>query len=171
MISWLKQPPPFASRAADLVEMFAGKARISRLAKSRGYHVLCHDWNYDVSAGPETHNCMDMCGNAGFLLPVCVCFNMLAIQSCKGSQILCSFCNLRLAILMILCGDRALICIGLECSTFTFMNAATSRRSVVTPMGNTCRVHVAQANTYASRPVYPRKVRKPQNEGPPPLQK
>ena len=62
------EPPSFAGRAADLVELFAGVGRISRLARCRGWFTMTHDCAYDeFAAEHDLHNCMDLCGNAGFL--------------------------------------------------------------------------------------------------------
>ena len=62
------EPPSFAGRAADLVELFAGVGRISRLARCRGWFTMTHDFSYDeFAAEHDLHNCMDLCGNAGFL--------------------------------------------------------------------------------------------------------
>ena len=60
-------------------------------------------------------------------------------------------CLLRLAISMVLFAFKALIVLGVECSTFVFINAGTSRRSALTPMGDSCRPSVSNANRYASR--------------------
>ena len=53
--------------AHDLVELFAGKARVSRLAASRGWQTASHDWDFDREAGPDDHNAMDINGAAGFV--------------------------------------------------------------------------------------------------------
>ena len=51
----------------------------------------------------------------------------------------------------LLCTYNAVVMLGVECSTFIFMNAGTSRRNIITPMGDTAKRSVAQANQYASR--------------------
>ena len=67
MMSW-SCPPRFADRSYDLIELFAGQARITRLARARGWYAMNHDWDYDHFATENgTNNCMDLCGNAGFL--------------------------------------------------------------------------------------------------------
>ena len=53
--------------------------------------------------------------------------------------------------MMVVCGYKSLVAIGLECSTFVFMSSGTTRRSVLMPMGDTTRAKVVTANTYASR--------------------
>ena len=68
MLSWMDVEPPFGGRAVDLVELFAGKGRITRLAAARGWHVLCHDMTYDKSAKDSgRNNYMDLTKPAGFL--------------------------------------------------------------------------------------------------------
>ena len=74
MMSWM-EPPPFGNRAFDMVELFSGQARICRLARLRGWHALCHDWDYDSC--PTNKNCMDMTGAAGFVYPSCIGVNPL----------------------------------------------------------------------------------------------
>ena len=62
-----------------------------------------------------------------------------------------SVSELRLAVSMVLAAYRAFIVLGVECSTFVFMNSGTSKRSWATPMGHTVRASVQAANQYASR--------------------
>ena len=70
------------------------------------------------------------------------------LKQARTSHILCP----RLAILMVLYSFRALMFLGVECGTFIFMNSGSSRRSPVTPMGDTAKISVSQANRFASRP-------------------
>ena len=66
---WLKRAPPFAGKAWDVIEMFAGTGKISRLAAASGWHALAHDMAYDRSAqAPGQHNAMDLNTSAGFML-------------------------------------------------------------------------------------------------------
>ena len=55
-----------SARALDLVELFAGRSRIARLASARGWHTASHDWNFDRDKAPSQHNAMDINGAAGF---------------------------------------------------------------------------------------------------------
>ena len=66
MAAWVQLPPDFAEKSYDLVELFAGAGRLTRLAKARGWNAVCSDLLYDRGAG-SGHNCMDMCGSAGFV--------------------------------------------------------------------------------------------------------
>ena len=69
MASWMD--PGFGNnRSFDVVELFAGKARVARLASARGWYAICHDWDYDDDYQHDAagrHNAMDLCGSAGFL--------------------------------------------------------------------------------------------------------
>ena len=152
LTSWITEPPPFSRKLYDIVEFFAGAARIARLAESRGWHSLAHDWDFDNGEKPGMHNSMDMCESGGFLsLGDCYIASM-----CTALLLILIICSalphVRLAVMMVLCARRALICLGIECSTYVFMNAGTSRRSVLMPMGCSSRRTVAQANRFTSRP-------------------
>ena len=67
LIGFIQQPPEFAHKSWDVLEYFAGVARISRLADARGWHALCHDISYDTEAQPGQHKCTDINGSAGFV--------------------------------------------------------------------------------------------------------
>ena len=82
LLSFLDEPPAFASWQLDLLEFFAGTARVSRLAVSAGFNTGTHDIDYDRSAfkeGSEDTNptkggrsAMDMNQPSGFALLPCV---------------------------------------------------------------------------------------------------
>ena len=69
LVSWLA-PASFASQQVDIIEFFAGTARIARLGKAAGWNVLAHDLLYDRDKGKTS--CMNMCGAAGYALPACI---------------------------------------------------------------------------------------------------
>ena len=50
---------------ADIIELFAGQARICRLAERAGYFTLAHDILYDKSVG-FGKSAMDLNESAGF---------------------------------------------------------------------------------------------------------
>ena len=76
LCSWLVKAPAFARQQADVVELFAGKARVARLATTAGWACLAHDVAFDPgnNGGSSTtldklkgyRSCMDLNGNAGF---------------------------------------------------------------------------------------------------------
>lgn len=64
--SWLQIPPP--QKEVEVMELFAGAARLSRLAKSLGFGVAAHDIQYDemASKGHAKRSAMDINESAGF---------------------------------------------------------------------------------------------------------
>ena len=52
------------------LELFAGRARLTRLARSLGYPAEAHDLSFDVEAknNLDRNNCMDLTSDAGYLL-------------------------------------------------------------------------------------------------------
>lgn len=71
-----------------------------------------------------------------------------------GSWLLCCwFPQLSLALLSVLNMkfDKSLCVIGLVCSSFVAINAATHRRSILSPLGDTERPHVRMGNILATR--------------------
>ena len=52
----------------QMAEMFAGRARISRLAKSLGLRVCAHDVLYDTKAGLIDESCFNINQDAGYVL-------------------------------------------------------------------------------------------------------
>ena len=80
MTSWLRLRAP--DNRYDLLEFFAGSARIARLAKARGYSSVAVDLLYDTTAPPpktkrkackgfkNSKSAMDINTSAGFVLLV-----------------------------------------------------------------------------------------------------
>lgn len=64
MLSWMTEIPAVLQRCNDVIELFAGTARVCRLANSAGFFSVPHDMAYDT--GNSEHNCMDMNGSAGY---------------------------------------------------------------------------------------------------------
>ena len=52
-------------RYSDVIEFFAGKARVCRLAEAAGFFSLAHDIGFDDG---RERSCMDLNGSAGFVL-------------------------------------------------------------------------------------------------------
>lgn len=58
------------TREIEILELFAGQARITRLAKRLGIPAEAHDWDFDGEAkqSPGTlNNSMDITGSAGIV--------------------------------------------------------------------------------------------------------
>ena len=77
-------PGPHTSRDYTVLEFFSGTARISRLAKARGYQVAAMDILYDSTTAPprtktkkekarypNTRSAMDLNTSAGFMRLAC----------------------------------------------------------------------------------------------------
>ena len=64
--------PGFSTVQADLIEYFAGKAKVARLAQTAGWASLAHDIDYDPTSvrvkGKKRigKSCMDLNENAGY---------------------------------------------------------------------------------------------------------
>ena len=67
MLAWFKAPPGFLRREYDIIELFAGKARICRVAEAKGFFALAHDFAYHKPSSGR-NNCMDINGKAGYVL-------------------------------------------------------------------------------------------------------
>lgn len=68
-VSWLSIVEP--DKELVFLELFAGTARLTKLAKALGFAAEGHDITYDKH--PEKHggnNAMDITGDAGYLLLV-----------------------------------------------------------------------------------------------------
>ena len=63
LASWM-QPAELASRQADIIEYFAGTAKMARLGQAAGFNVLAHDILFDK----HNKSSMNMNGSAGFVL-------------------------------------------------------------------------------------------------------
>lgn len=65
--SWLDLPPP--AKEVQVLELFAGQARLARLAKSMGLGVAAHDIEYDAGAkkGDHERSAIDLNGSAGMV--------------------------------------------------------------------------------------------------------
>ena len=58
------------AQSYDLVELYAGRARITRLGRTAGFTCIAADVIYDESATRQKSS-LNLCGNAGFaLLPL-----------------------------------------------------------------------------------------------------
>ena len=76
MTSWLTLLDRGDDRELQIVEMFAGKARITRIARQMGIPAEAHDWDFDTEARKSSgglNNSMDINGPAGLVtLGVCI---------------------------------------------------------------------------------------------------
>ena len=75
MASWLVDLPWEGSKPFDLLDFYAGRARVSRLANSMGYESRAFDLEYEaapkgvsIHAGRSKRSAFDINGEGGFLL-------------------------------------------------------------------------------------------------------
>ena len=76
LASWMEVPAEFAPQQLDVLELFAGRARVARLAQAKGYAAMIHDIEYDRTAFTKPprskkkkqtgKSCMDLNTSAGF---------------------------------------------------------------------------------------------------------
>ena len=62
---WLDPKPPFCNETFDVIELFAGRARISRMAKAAGYTAVAADQKYD----PHEISSLHLNESSGFVFP------------------------------------------------------------------------------------------------------
>ena len=65
MASWI-EAPSFMGRCNDVIELFAGTARVCRVAQAAGHYAIAHDMLFDKSG--SARSAMDMNGSGGFSL-------------------------------------------------------------------------------------------------------
>ena len=65
--SWLDLPPP--RQKLQILELFAGRARVTRLAKAIGLSAAAHDIDFDKSSTGERRpsSAMDILRPSGFV--------------------------------------------------------------------------------------------------------
>lgn len=70
MTSWLTSLDMADNPPVEILELFAGKARITRLARRLGIPAEAHDWDYDkasIESKGSLNNSMDITGPAGLV--------------------------------------------------------------------------------------------------------
>ena len=66
-VFYLDIPPP--PQPLEVIEVFAGRARLTRLAKSMGIPSEAHDIDFDLEGAKYSKSAMDINSSAGLLLP------------------------------------------------------------------------------------------------------
>ena len=67
LTSWICPMPDFGSRCDyDIIELYAGRARITRIAKAAGFVAVATDKNYDTSG--KCKSALQLNEHAGFAL-------------------------------------------------------------------------------------------------------
>lgn len=159
---WAKVPKP--GKPTCILELFAGRSRLSKLAAATGLpsqaHDLLFDDNYD---DVNRKSFMDINSPAGFMLLGLFSFKRFFwgqgefdyLRFGGAETKLHMPTQLRLAILSLLdsAGDELLCLMGIKCSSWVGVNVGTSQRTVLNPMGWGEAPSVACANKMVSRPV------------------
>ena len=135
----------------DILEAFAGTARIARLARALGLEACALDLNYDSANNKSKANAMDMNTDAGFLF-------LGGMQSPLGEHpspqsCLYELAKPRLHCLLVMHGKigEALGILRVPCSTWVAVNRGTSWRTVFNALGNLCCMSVYKANKCTAR--------------------
>ncbi|CAE7206912.1 unnamed protein product [Symbiodinium natans] len=122
MAYWVEPKPAFTALDYDVVELYAGRARITNIAQKVGYRAIAADKNYDDN---PTQSALELNGNAGFTLAV-----MMILSGSPAG---------------------AISMLGIECSTFVSMSRGSTKRDELNPWGNVSAPSVAAANKATSR--------------------
>ena len=130
---------PCGEDGFQVLEFFAGVARVASLGKAVGYKSVAFDRDFGPAAVPPgKRRPMDLNGSAGLLF--------------LGTFAVC-FSTLRLAISLILRSEfgRALGMFAVCCSSWVPVNRGTGGRTLLTPHGNALVPSVRRSNKLMSR--------------------
>ena len=165
MCTWLSNVDLQAG-SWDIVDIFCGEARISKLASRVGYRcalvdVKLHKPNKGNSkhTGEPRRSSMDVNGESGFLLPG-LNGKQSAVPACCDANVFWEILapaprglRLRLCCVLLLQGKfgQVLAVLGTLCSSWTVVNMGTSLRSVVAPGGDSTNGGVSRGNKMVAR--------------------
>jgi len=159
LASWWMPQPPFMHQELDLLDLFAGKARISRAGELLGYQCRCMDILYDAGEfSRRGSKSMDLLGSAGlgllsmeyFISKLCNILFSPWGQKIIGSQAFLA----RLAIMLVLSATSAaalLATLGVLCSSWVSINRGTSKRTWLNPEGDCTYTSVLRSNMLTAR--------------------
>lgn len=133
----------------EVLELFAGTARLCRLAKAVGLPTAAHDVSYDLLGNQGGKSAMDINESAGYLLLVYPYLGnvLFGFRSCSLTFFV------RLTILTLLRTKFAgCVCLmGVCCSSWVVINVGTSQRTQWNPMGSEDVRSVRASNKMVSR--------------------
>ena len=143
----------------QVIEFFAGVARIAKLAKASGWKAVAYDRDFGtVSKLRSKRSPMDLNSNAGLAFPDDNAYELLFIFSYLKHPFPFSLpaweFHLRLAIGLVLRSEFAALVafFAVCCSSFVPINRGTGDRSILTPEGNEQIPSVRRSNKLMSRP-------------------
>ena len=156
--------PPFMHQELDLLDLFAGKARIGRAGELLGYQSRCMDILYDAGEfSRRGSKSMDLLGNAGLALLSTITFwfqnsAMLFFRQLPwgGKIVGYQAFPARLAIMLVLSANSAaalLATLGVLCSSWVAINRGTSKRTWLNPEGDCTYMSVIRSNMLTARLV------------------
>ena len=168
MTSWLTLLDGQDDRELQIIELFAGQARITRLGKACGIPCQAHDWDYDRKAKNSKgsfNNAFDITGPAGLVfLRIIISSNFIfkkpdsckVVQSCwykKIQKLKPSTSQPRLILrsLQRCQFDLVTVIIGLLCSSWVVINSGTSKRDELLPHGDEDAPSVKKSNLMTAR--------------------
>lgn len=153
-------------RPYKVLDLFAGRARITEVASKCAIPAACYDYEY----GKERHrfrtkayrtyrSAMDFNGDAGFANPgrreiEYVSARISVTQKISPSpQPLPARHRVRLVVLLVLNSafGQTLAAMGTVCSTWTTVNAGTSKRSILCPDGDPSGLATRKGNIMVGR--------------------
>ena len=128
----------------EILEFYAGQARLAKMASALGVPSAATDFLYDDGDNKHKNNSMDMCTSAGFLL--LIWNTMDVVQPTLPGWLHLS--NLRLACTLVLQGrwEDFIALMGICCSTFVSMSRGSTHRSEFLPVGCPISIAVYKAN-------------------------
>ena len=127
LISWMEDPAVVTKKDIQVLDYFAGAARITQLSERMGYQAVAYDLEYGkrVSAKKGKRNPFDLNSNAGFVLAVKL------ILRCSFNDLVAVFA----------------VC----CSSFVPVNRGTGHRDLLVPEGDENVPSVRRSNKLLSR--------------------
>ena len=127
LISWMEDPAIVNKKDIQVIEYFAGVARIAQVSERRGYQSVAYDLDFGkrVSEKSGKRNPLDLNSNAGFVLAVKL------ILRCRFNELVAVFA----------------VC----CSSFVPVNRGTGRRDLLVPEGDENVPSVRRSNKLLSR--------------------
>ena len=144
----------------DFIEIFAGVGRVAKTFRRKGLKAVALDLEYDATVSRK--GSMDLTTPSGLVFFGCISLQYELLQGLWGT-LSCAILlheyspsNLiraRLCILLILRGrrDSFLVMLAVCCSSWVLASPASTKRSVLTPMGYEGFEKVSTANLLASR--------------------
>ena len=135
---------PAVVQPFEVIEFFSGLGNVGKSCRWAGHATAQLDIAMGSGMRAKKQNAFDMASPAGLALLGLNHVIGLIDHRLIAKSIYFITCYLRLAVWVLLHGSRSgffMLC-AVVCTSFSSMNVGTSRRSSVTPWGDTSRPHV-----------------------------